>query len=1272
VTTRTAQAFRRTCVLFLSVLALLAVMVHASWAMQSPVLFADDFSSSEIGGTPAGWFVEGEPGSVEVVCDAGLDSGRAVHIVADPNRRETRMTAPLDQALSAAAVTIAVEHQLRWVAGKGVNLYVSQSGPNLNWYVTDTGQLGFRASKGDSSYGVSCGVLKDGWNHLRIIANRKTNEAYLYLNDMERPVAGPLAFRQPVSTWKDARLTVQHTHNDLPGDVYYGGFRVWAMDDEAPNLVPVRNATWTGDRPKRPAPSLPPWPSTSSGKRQVSLRVTEDQGLVRINQPVTSGVPLAEGQLWNPALARLLRDGQEVPLQASVLSRWPDGSIRWLLLDFQADLVAGETAEYVLEYGSTVAASPYAGIVVEEDHDTVTVATGRLEVTFGKQSQLIRGLKVDGVPWEGLQSPKLVLQGSGGLVISTSSAPYQLMVEEVGPERVVVLVKGELHEMEGGETLNFAYDMRFHFYRNATRVRIDPTITHLMGWEPRIAVSHAKITDVSLSFPGWLRGSQAIFDIATAREQISSGQAASVALLQTTERNYEIISDGRQIAAGDRAPGWAQFRQGDRSLTAGVRHFWEHFPKGIVLNEDGDLRVQLWAASADPLIMGGGEAKRHEIYLDLSDQGAAAVAGLLHPLRAVASPSWYSSTHGFGRPFLLIEDGHLPLYNPSIAMYETFVEQGYVRLAQNRDRLGEYGWRNFGDWSTTWDPDGWGNGEYDLAYVYFQQFARSGDLRYFDLAESAARHWMDVDLVWAAYNDVWVGCGHSHSASHRSYAGEHHTWNQGLLDYYHLTGDRRSLEAALAVGDFFAHLALVKPDRHRPRIFQNQQRDVGTRSAGWALVALVAAYESTCDPYYLKAAEAVVEILAEEQQPDGQWTYTIAANEAESQPNATKPFMTAIILRGLGDYHRVTQDARAAEMLIRGLTHLVDELWCETALGYPYIDHPDFAAEARNTNMLLLDAFAYAYELTGNERFREVALKGFEATLPHQMGQLAGSNLGKTVAQTLRHTAQSLAVLTQPREIVLSGPSSVSVGCAGAEVGCFRVTRLDDTGSLRGTLQIRDLPDGLQVTPAEITYTLEPGVRAVPLELAIAPTKELPPGAYPVTLCDPGRPELDLSFSALVPGWRIVDDFRPPLTNSWFGDLAYQVRAEESEGWRYEITDPDQFFGDANRLCRSEPSAEYLVYDVPGLFDFELTFYTLVSGAEETADGIQIQFSVGNDEWKEIPLHCSWTAQGDLAKGVLTPTKRYFRGDGQLKISVLSGGDPAFPQIGRLEVTGWQ
>src|SRR5437867_11368145 len=58
-------------------------------------------------------------------------------------------------------------------------------------------------------------------------------------------------------------------------------------------------------------------------------------------QPVTRGVPFPRGVLIDPAAVVLFDSaGREVFVQTQALSRWPDGSVRWLLLDFLVEQIA--------------------------------------------------------------------------------------------------------------------------------------------------------------------------------------------------------------------------------------------------------------------------------------------------------------------------------------------------------------------------------------------------------------------------------------------------------------------------------------------------------------------------------------------------------------------------------------------------------------------------------------------------------------------------------------------------------------------------------------------------------------------------------------------------------------------------------------------------------------------------------------------------------------------------------------------------------------------
>ena len=88
---------------------------------------------------------------------------------------------------------------------------------------------------------------------------------------------------------------------------------------------------------------------TAGETTTVRLTVAEPSGGARSNWPVTSGVPLGQGIVRDGEQTALFAgDGLQIPLQTEVLSRWPDGSVRWLLLDFSIDLAARETKRLTL------------------------------------------------------------------------------------------------------------------------------------------------------------------------------------------------------------------------------------------------------------------------------------------------------------------------------------------------------------------------------------------------------------------------------------------------------------------------------------------------------------------------------------------------------------------------------------------------------------------------------------------------------------------------------------------------------------------------------------------------------------------------------------------------------------------------------------------------------------------------------------------------------------------------------------------------------------
>ena len=94
-------------------------------------------------------------------------------------------------------------------------------------------------------------------------------------------------------------------------------------------------------------------PMSDAPERSVTIElgasIGHGHGFDRRGEPVTLGVPLPRGAVSETPALRLADDaGRLVPLQAQALDRWPDGSVRWGLLDFRADVPARRATRYRL------------------------------------------------------------------------------------------------------------------------------------------------------------------------------------------------------------------------------------------------------------------------------------------------------------------------------------------------------------------------------------------------------------------------------------------------------------------------------------------------------------------------------------------------------------------------------------------------------------------------------------------------------------------------------------------------------------------------------------------------------------------------------------------------------------------------------------------------------------------------------------------------------------------------------------------------------------
>src|SRR5690349_3629919 len=108
------------------------------------------------------------------------------------------------------------------------------------------------------------------------------------------------------------------------------------------------------------------------------LIVQEHSGMARINEPVTVGIPFPAGEVARPEVLFLQdADGRACPLQIAELARWPDGSLKWALVDFFANVGAHAETNYQVGWGRRDSpAAAFPPLRVERTANHVVVDTG--------------------------------------------------------------------------------------------------------------------------------------------------------------------------------------------------------------------------------------------------------------------------------------------------------------------------------------------------------------------------------------------------------------------------------------------------------------------------------------------------------------------------------------------------------------------------------------------------------------------------------------------------------------------------------------------------------------------------------------------------------------------------------------------------------------------------------------------------------------------------------------------------------------------------------
>ncbi|MBM3891731.1 MAG: hypothetical protein FJ388_21665, partial [Verrucomicrobia bacterium] len=266
----------------------------------------------------------------------------------------------------------------------------------------------------------------------------------------------------------------------------------------------------------------------------LTLAVEEAAGVARVQWPARGGIPFGRGKLREPALVGLMDGKREIPLQKKVLAVWPDGSVRWLLVDFLADVAAAQTARYTLEYGDHARANarPQAAVSVRQEAGRIWLDTGALR--FALDTKAFRGIEEVALAGRekiiGREGALRLVKDSGEEFRADRLPPDEVVVEDSGPIRASVKVAGWF-AAAGGEKF-CRYEARVFAWAGRQDVQCD--LTWIFTGDPE----QERIRELSLSL--WADvGDAAAFGIGLDGRAERRGSGAAV-LFQKDWKEFEL------------------------------------------------------------------------------------------------------------------------------------------------------------------------------------------------------------------------------------------------------------------------------------------------------------------------------------------------------------------------------------------------------------------------------------------------------------------------------------------------------------------------------------------------------------------------------------------------------------------------------------------------------------------------------------------------------------------------------------------------------------
>jgi len=584
--------------------------------------------------------------------------------------------------------------------------------------------------------------------------------------------------------------------------------------------------------------------------KPVFIKIANGSNFAIEKHPYRIGVPYPKGVLSNLEGLKLDFNGEAVPFHVTPLAKWFDGSVKWLLLDFQASVNANDNALFQLlnEHSSDLQIEAEQ-VVIRDTENEYQIDTGATQFRLSKS---------------GLGLFNQVVHDGNKLLSDGSS--YVQLLDDAGNAATPVVTAANISDSNNSlrKKINIdgffqnnreenlvSFNLKLSFYAGLSTVKGELTLLNT-----RAAKHPGGIWDLGDSGSFFFKSLSLKIQLAEnddrhkasvrvtpdvdwrlskngslMLEQYSSGgdnwqsknhmnRRGDVSL---QHKGFHYVEQDVQVSRGSRAEPVVHLASAKGGITAHIVDFWQNFPKGVEVDNDVlTLNIFPYTAS-DNYELQGGERKKHVFYLDFSNNQKS-LDGYVHEITPRISLDCYAQAKVI--PWL-------PTFHPESTIQRLIDHgiEGENNFFEKREAIDEFGWRNFGEIFADHEELEYKgndqlishyNNQYDPVYGFIKQYLVSGDGRWHELLSDLAQHIVDIDIYHTVDDRDEYNGGlfwHTHhylnafTCTHRTFSSHHindflygevgggpgseHCYTTGLSYYYFMTGDEVYKDAVL-------------------------------------------------------------------------------------------------------------------------------------------------------------------------------------------------------------------------------------------------------------------------------------------------------------------------------------------------------------------------------------------------------------------------------------------------------------------------------------------